>query len=219
MLRISTTTLEQFRRMMQTEWVPEEELIASIKGKPWTPSWQMNVGTAWHKVLEMPEATLNFPGKDQSWHEWGGYKFLPSAVEEARAVIGPGIREVKATRTWNLWGNDVTVVAQADHVEGIGLTDIKTKFSAPDPKDYDASLQWRFYLMVHGGLWFRYVFCHMKDPDDDGFCVLKDIQTVKYWPYAELEADCVHWLSEFITWAFSKDLMKFLDREGSSITV
>lgn len=218
-IRISVTTLELYRRLMQTEWVDESEVIATIKGKPWAPSWQMNVGSAFHKVLEMPGATLSFPGPDQSWHEWGGYKFLPSTVSAVQAFIGNGIRECKATRTWHLWGNDVTVVGQADHVEGLGLSDIKCKFSAPDSKDYDASLQWRFYLQIFGGLSFRYVFCHFKEPTDDGFCQLKEVTTVKYFPYAELEADCVHWLSEFLVFCFTQQLLPYLDREGSSITI
>lgn len=219
MIRISTTTLETYRRLIQTEYQTEEELVAQIKGKPWEPSWQANVGKAFHKVLELPEATISFPSHDQSWHEWGGYKFLPSAVAEAQAVIGPGLREVKATRTWHLWGNDVTVVGQADHLEGLGLSDVKCKFSSPDSKDYDSSLQWRFYLMIFGGLSFRYVFCHFKEPTDDGFCQLKDVTSVKYFPYAELEADCVHWLSEFLVFCFTRQLLPFLDREGSSITL
>src|ERR1035438_2762991 len=90
------------------------------------------------------------------WHigkptgnEWlirdGDYAFADYDVERGRQAMGPGVREVKATKVFDVGGRPVEVVAKADHCHGLIVTDAKTKFGQVDSKDYEASLQWRFY--------------------------------------------------------------------------
>lgn len=143
----------------------------------------------------------------------GGYHFDDHAVDEARRHVGPGLCEVKALRTWQVGPHAVNVVAQADHVRGLALIEHKTKFSPPDPKDYEASLQWRFYLQVHGAAVLRYCLWHFADPKD-GYCELRDVVSFRVWPYAGLEADCRAWLTRFVEWAESRQLLGYLDRES-----
>ena len=54
MLRISTTTVEQYRKYMADEYVTEPELIQSIKGI-FIPRRVMDLGSAYHDILESPE--------------------------------------------------------------------------------------------------------------------------------------------------------------------
>lgn len=44
--------IESFRRVMQTEFGDEGELIRAVKGTPDAPNWMMLAGTAWHAVLD-----------------------------------------------------------------------------------------------------------------------------------------------------------------------
>src|SRR5688500_9646068 len=55
-MRISTTTLESFRLYMHpdTEWMPEEDLIATIQGK-FAGNHKVWIGSAFGAILETPE--------------------------------------------------------------------------------------------------------------------------------------------------------------------
>lgn len=213
-LRVSVTTLESFRRLLQTEYGSEEELIAQIMGKPFEPTWQMRAGTAWHACLEKHPRTGAY-----ALCTSGGFSFSALHVCEALGHIGPGIWEVKAARVFDIGWHHANVVAQTDHCRGLLIQDNKTKFSPADARDYEASLQWRFYLAIHGAPRLRYNLFSFKDPDEQGYCELKDILSFSFWDYAGLESDCRFWLTEFLLWAGSKNLLSYLNREGSSPTV
>jgi hypothetical protein len=212
MMRISTTTLESFRRVIETEYGREDELAAYIKGQPFEATFPMKAGSAWHTVLQRP---LGLP---KHWEEEDGFAFDLDAVRFAKGHVGPGVCEVKATRTFDL-GEPVVVVAKADHCRGLVVQDHKTKFSTLDAKDYEASLQWRFYLLVHGAACFRYNLFSFGNPVKHGegvYCELKDVLSFNFWPYAGLEAECRHWLYLFVDWARSRGLTGYLEREGTS---
>jgi hypothetical protein len=213
MMRISTTNLEQFRKVIETPYGLEDELIASIKGKPFDPNFNMRAGTAWHTVLQRP---LGLP---KQWEEEDGFAFDLDAVRFAKGHVGPGVCEVKATRTFEADGEPVVVVAKADHCRGLVVQDHKTKFTPADAKDYETSLQWRFYLMVHGAACFRYNLFSFGTPVKCGEalqCELKDVISFNFWPYAGLESECRHWLYLFVDWARSRGLTGYLEREGTS---
>ena len=213
MIRVSTTTLEAYRRAVQTEFGNADELAAQIRGEPTPISWQMQAGMAWHSVLA---------AKDYIWdeeHEWadvGGrsWVFDKNAARSSRNHIGPGLWEVKATTQLD----GVTVVAQADHVRGLVIQDAKTKFSNPDARDYEQSLQWRFYLLVHGARLFEYNLFDFADPKG-GYCELRNIVSFAFWPYAGMEQDCRRWLHSFLAWAEGRGLLPYLHRSGSSLPV
>lgn len=255
MIRVTVTQLESFRRVLDTEYGSEEELVASVRGEPYKPSWQMEAGTAWHDLLATPRAEMcdrkrsagNYYVCESAaasaaesarrsvggetvghfrcpeclcWHVGkpgtlfrNGYVFADRDVTAARLHVGPGLHEVKALRVWQIGPHAVNVVAQADHVNGLALQEHKTKFSPPDPKDYEPSLQWRFYLAVHGAAVLRYNLWHFKEPDD-GFLELRGAVSFRLWPYAGLESDCRAWLTRFVEWAESKRLLGHLDRES-----
>lgn len=226
MIRVSATTLESYRRVVQTEYGDEGELAASIRGKPLAPSWQMSAGQAWHGIVRAygderyDRADISEPqdhGDGPVHVRIGQHWFDLHAVKIAAGIIGPGVWEVKATRVWEIGGREVTVAAQVDHVRGLHIAENKTKFSGADARTYEPSLQWRYYLAVHGAACVRYNLWHMREPKG-GYCELTDVSSFRFWPYADLESDCRRWLAEFLGWADSRDLMPFLDRAGSSLT-
>lgn len=219
MIRVSSTTLESFRRVVEYDYGDERELIDSILGKPYPVRWQMAAGQAWHSVLEHPVRTGHISLRDGlpvQMHRSGGYLFDGSDVYQAGRIIGPGLWEVKASKILDVWGVPVTVVAKADHVHGLILQDNKTKFSPADPRDYEPSLQWRLYCLIHGAAVFRYLLWSFADPDDVGHCRLKDVTTFKLWPYVGLEQDCRAWLGRFLDWCHAHRLTEHLDQTRGS---
>lgn len=203
MIRVSTTHLETFRRIEETEWGDESELIAQIMGKPFTPSWQMLAGSQWDAALSGEPAANR-------------YTFATEDILKARAHIGPGLWQVKDAKLATVCGQPVTVVAQVDHILGLTIQENKAKFSPADPKDYEPSLQWRFYLWVHGAAKCRYNLFSFADPDDDGLCRLREITSFSFFPYDALESECMEWLTRFVDWAWTRRLLPHLERESST---
>lgn len=209
MYRVSTTDLEAFRRIVQSEYGNEADLIAKLMGKPAPSTIFMDAGKAWHACIEgKGEGTHASPAMVQS----GGYFFARAAVELAQKVVGPGLCEVKAVK--NIDGVDV--VAQADHVGGLVVTDHKAKFSPVDVRAYERSLQWKLYLLVHEAACFVYRCWEFKEPDGGMYCELRNVQSFRFWPYPQMEADCRSWLKSFVAWADQHHLLPYLDRPGSA---
>lgn len=211
MLRIRTSTLESFRRV--TEGIGDEnELIEYVRMfQQGRPNWKMLAGTAWHSVLENHLSRATGERQIRSGDFW----FLREHVEAARATIGPGSHEVTAVKRFRLTsGDEVEIKGAADHLWGLRVTDNKTKFSTPDAKDYERSLQWRFYLHLHECWEFRYVLWPMKDPDggESGLVEPKgDPLLFSFYRYPGMEAELTEWIEEFLHWANALKLTPHLE--------
>ncbi len=207
-MKLRVSTLEAFRRVIQTEYGDEAELVDRIKRGQWAESegtWQMSIGTAWH-------ACLDGQGEQKgNLIHYGEYCFHEEALAQAKEHIGPGLREVTGSRAWNLGLLNVVVEGTCDHINGLILQDHKTKFSTVDAKDYEPSLQWRFYLSIHGGIRFQYNLFSFRDPKNDGLCELTGINSFSFTPYPRMDADLTEWLYKFVDWAESRRLMRFLE--------
>src|SRR5207302_1949964 len=154
MIRIGSVLLEQYRKVVETDYASEEELVAQVMGKPFEPRWQMEAGTAWHSALEdRPELITD--GHDGRYGA-GDYWFDGKAVTEARELIGPGLWEVKQTRVLDVFGCPVTLVAKVDHIHGRIIQDNKARFGPLDVEGIEPSLQWRAYLWVFQAALVRY---------------------------------------------------------------
>jgi hypothetical protein len=106
-MRASATTLQSFYLYLTEEWMTEASLIESIKGV-YVPTPQMELGTAWHAVLETPE-TYRVPGG----YRCRGYAFDDATMNPLLALIDRrGVFEVKGTVEFD--GH--TLVAQADQL-------------------------------------------------------------------------------------------------------
>jgi hypothetical protein len=204
MIRVSTTALEQYRRLVEYEYVDEAELIAQVKGDPFATTWQMRAGTAWDAYLSRPTADFD-----------ADFTFDLEAIHKAKVHVGDGIWQVKHTRAFDTPFGEATVVGVADHIRGLLVTDVKAKFSKMDAREYEPSLQWRLYLLIFGAAAFRYCLFDFREPKD-GYCELTDMLSFRFWPYAQMEADCNRWLADFLAWADQRDLIRFLNRESST---
>lgn len=213
MIRISATTLEDLRRLVEEDIGTEAELIAKVRQEPYKRSWQAQAGSAWHTCLE----------KQRYWNqnalpmiEQDGSSFLPDAVKAGCDAVGPGVWEVKATILFASSDFEATVVCKGDHLNGLVITDNKSKWGNQiDLSAYDNSLQWRLYLLAFRCQLFRYIAYAFRKPDKNGYCHLKEIRTVKYYPYPGMEKDVMPWVRKFIDWVRSKGLESYLHRQGT----
>ena len=218
MIRIRTSTLEQFRRVVCTDYAPESELVDRIRRGQWvddpeTP-WYMQAGTAWHRALSgEPADEVIEDNSQECLSRYGDYLFNPDDIHAGIAFFGDGLREMTSWRTWEVGGLKVQVEGTADHVHGLVVQDAKTKFSDTDPADYEQSLQWRAYLLIHHAEVFRYVMFNFKDPTEDGFLALKDIYHFNMWRYPDMERDVLEWLERFVDWAGTRGLIRHLEND------
>jgi hypothetical protein len=219
MIRLRTSTLESYRRVV-AGYGSEKDLAETLERGQWVdgPSnWMMQAGTAWHRALAREQPDGRNPIQDTAGHgdllRFGEWCFDSRDVEQALTYRGPGLCEVTARQTWTVGGRQVQVEGTADWVRGLGIRDAKTKFTPPDPLDYVSSLQWRFYLLLQQAQWFTYDLFSFKDPDDFGYCAMKDVMSFRLWRYPQLDADCSTWLHRFLGWAAGRGLLGLLDKE------
>lgn len=219
MIRLRTSTLEQFRRVVETSFEPEQSLIDRIVRGQWTDDpdvpWYMHAGTAWHRALADDKAddVIIASDVDECRVKYGDYLFHPDDISEGIAHFGPGLREITGRRSWDIGQHRVQLEGTADHLLGRVIQDAKTKFSDADPSDYEQSLQWRSYLLIHDCDVFRYNLFHFRDPDDAGFLKLKDVYYFNMWRYPEMESDLLGWLERFVGWARARGLTRYLEND------
>lgn len=214
MISVRVSTLESFRRVADTSYGDEHELVEYVRhGQTSEPNWMMAAGTAWHRALagESPDFLDIETGH---WH-YGDWLFRNDDVTDAREHVGPGLCEVTARRVFRTPVGNVEVRGTCDRIRGLYVRDAKAKFTTPDAKDYEPSLQWRFYLLLHGAARFTYDLFAFRDPGDKQLCELRGIESFNFWRYSGLEWECQSWLVRFVEWADSRNLLGFLAaREG-----
>lgn len=210
MITVRTTTLESFRRLVSTEFGDEAELIAAVSGKPFEPNWMMRAGSEFHDLLANQSANVVRYGRDHEGESKREYRFDGEAVLASRRHVGEGLHEVFGSQRFEVRGEPVVVTGHVDWIRGLLVQDHKCKFSSPDPRDYEQSLQWRLYLAIFGADVFRYNLFHFADPSPEGYCHLKETVSFRFWRYPNLEADCREWLARFVDWLDSRRLTQCL---------
>lgn len=208
-MRISTTTLESFRLFMDQDWMAEADLIASIKGER-VESEAMQLGTAFHAVLESPEQYRVPLG-----YRCNGFSFPDATMQPALALIDRrGVFEVKATKPFGAH----TVVAKADHIVGTAIAEHKTTCGSYDVDKYLSSYQWRFECAIFQPTAITYrVFC-LEDPKQQ-IVNLRAIEQVAVYPYPALERDCASLVRRFVDYVTLRKLTGYLERAGSDLLV
>lgn len=222
MIYVRASTLEAYRRCVETDFGREDELVTAIEGGQVDTegTWQQRCGTAFHAILANPEKhhrtaprmAGDAPVPVDEYHA-GEWHWYGPTVRDVLAELGPGRCEVRAgIEVPTRWG-PVTVSGQADRLSGLCVRDAKCTWSAPDPELYEPSLQWRWYLLIHERRWFCYDLFHMKEPAADGLVELKEFYSFRQWGYEGMEQHCKDWLSRFLAWACNKGLLEDLERK------
>jgi hypothetical protein len=203
-VRLSTTAIESFRLWSdpEQEWMDEADLIATIRGTS-VPSHGVLLGSAFGKVLEAPD-TYAVPGGFRCQD----FAFGSDVVTPCLEVIDRrGVFEAKAQKTYG----DCDVVARADHLLGLHLSEFKTTLSTFDAQKYLDSCQWRFYFDIFEPLIVTYhVFCLSEATN--GVISLRGIESFNLYPYAELHEDCRDLVARFAAYARLRGLDAYLQQ-------
>ncbi len=215
MLTVRASTIEAYRRVCETDYGSEANLIASLmRGQPdgGETTRSMEVGLAWHRAIGMenPDDVAGYD--DDHWERFSEFWFRGADVRRAVEETGPGQHEVRSSRIMDVFGTPVCLTAKCDHIIGSDVTDHKTRIGTVDASSYDASLQHRCYLWVFQATSFRYLLYSFKEgKGEDGFFTLKEIVPVRHFPYERMEDDLRLWMSRFLEWAHVRRLSAYLD--------
>jgi hypothetical protein len=209
MIRIRRSFLEDYRRVVASDFGDEAALIRAVKGNPDPPNWMMECGTGFHRALAGEPPDEYGPDKANELR-FGQAWFRDEDIDAGKAHVGRGLHEVLARKRIEIAGHVVEVEGTADWVLGLVLQDHKCKWTTPDARDYEGSLQWRVYLWLHDAAMLRYNLFSFKDPDPEGLVKLKEIVSFKFWRYDGMEAEIAEWVRRFVEWADERSLLPYL---------
>lgn len=205
MYRISTTTLEAFRRY-SADLMDEAELVKQIKGE-FIPSQKMKYGVAFHDIIENIHDRFDgnkFIAKNKVEFSYEliteCYSFLKQQLD-----FDVASKEIKTTRIISIGNNDVEIVAKADLMYGDIVFENKTRWEQlPDYYEYYDSYQWRFYLYVFKSEKAVYNIFTMSEKQKEFELLSKDTYTFEYYP--SLNYDCTSLVSNFLEYIKLRNL-------------
>lgn len=190
-LRVSASDIDALRYYMANDDASLDELLASLRHEA-PPTESMLVGTALHLALERcavgdhPELAAN------------GYTFDFRCDGEIDVAE---IRELKATRDYEVDGCLVTLVGKVDGIHGRRVDDHKFT-SRYDAERFMGSFQWRVYLDVFDADEFRWnVFEGYADREDPKRYIIHAVHRLRMHRYPDMRDDVIAELRKFIDFA------------------
>lgn len=175
-LRVSATDIDALRRFRGDEEAELADLLAQLR-KESAPTEAMAAGTALHKALETAA-----PGEHRELSA-DGYTF---DLDFAGALDLPAIREMKATREYQVGEVLVTLVGKVDAAHGRRIDD--HKFTATfDAERFLGSYQWRAYLEIFDADEFRWNVFEGRETEPKRYVIhaLHPLTTHRYPSMAE----------------------------------
>lgn len=210
-MRVSTTVLESFRLFIEADWMPEQDLLATIRGE-FSPTPEILLGLAYHSVIEHPEKYRTEGGDAYVCRE---FSFPAGIIQPMLELVDRrGSFEVKATK----WMDDCLVVVKADHVFGTDISELKTTLKAFDAEKYMASVQWKLEALLLGASRVTYRVACLLDGKDG--IELRAIENLAVYPYPEMENDCRALLRRFVDYCKVRKLDEFLrDKQRKAMDI
>ncbi len=213
MIRISATQLEQFRLLLDTDWMQESAVIDSIKGTlVQTPD--MARGQAFHYLLEHPQPNL------EGIYERNNWRFGKEVIDSIlwRLPEG-GVFETKIAKTVGKTReeDDLILVAKADYVAGLHVFEFKAPVGrACDVEKYERSVQWRIYAWLYEATKVTYHIASLYE-EDDGLIRLKEVASMDLYPYPGLEQEVRSLIREFMHFVRQRNLEGYLRKEEKAV--
>jgi len=190
-IRISATDIDSLRYYMADEDGDLTELLARFR-RELPPTDAMLAGTALHDALEHCELG------DHGELTAKGFTFYFQCNGE---IDIPAIREVKATRNYQIDGCLVTLVGKVDGIHGKRIDDHKLT-SRYDAEKFLNSMQWRVYLDVFGADEFRWnIFEGRSSTNDPKLYTIFAMHQLRTHRYPEMGDDIERELSRFVEFA------------------
>ncbi|MRS02112.1 hypothetical protein EG832_02595 [bacterium] len=203
MLRISTTTVEAFRRFRTTDYLPEEKLIRQIKGEE-PPSEYMTLGTAFHDIMENPHDRLDH---DKQLFVSNGISFEFEGINKVYDLIDYSFPfEHKTEKIYFPDGKEISIVAKVDQLKAMYVGELKSCWSTFDYEGYAGSCQWKFYSDIFEALRVDYIVAVLKNERP---VRLSELHTFSMYPYTGMQAELIEVLSDMAAWIEFRGLEKY----------
>lgn len=174
--------LDTFRHWEEDEDTDAAWLVDRLT--TFTPSIEMQKGTAFHAALEKAcEGELD---RIDSM----GFTFLFDGTFE---IALPKIREVRSSKIYN----GLQVTGQVDGICGKLVIDHKTS-SYFDAEKYFHGYQWRYYLDIFNADCFKWFIWEMReDACDPQIYTVHSLHVLEQFRYPEMERDCAELAGRF----------------------
>jgi len=204
MLRITVTTIESFRNYLNGS-IELEDLLKRIRGE-FTPSRRMELGSAFHDILEKAEE--RFIHERNVFKAKNGIEFDFDVIAPCYEKIVQGTTfEVKITKIYKIGEEEVEVVAKVDQLYGNYIIENKTCWGTFDFERYFNSCQWKYYMDIFEAERVYYnVFCLS---DKVGGIELRDIEQFSFNSYPDLREDLNKLLTNIVKFIHSQKLEEY----------
>jgi hypothetical protein len=182
-VKFRVSMVESFRKWAVDQDAEDDalaELLANISGEG-VASELMQAGTAFHKALETAPT-----GIDVSELGAEGYTFC---ITDSLEIGLTTIRELRASKTYVVDGQPITISGQVDQIEGKRIEDHKTT-GRFDAERYMEGYQWRLYLDIFGADHFRWNVFEISAMDEPKCYQVFGQHRLEQYRYPGLEADC-----------------------------
>jgi hypothetical protein len=223
LVKISVTTLEEFRRYKTFDYISEERMVDRIKGIRST-SPDMDYGTDFGEYIEQPEIAYCLPTGAVRMPT--GDSYLPRAIvakiDEYRSELQCPVYEVVVRAKYVFTGMPPIIISgRIDIATGDKIREIKTTRQF-DYEGYEDSLQWGFYcdmLSINTCIYDVFEkYGVVDDPngakDDEGKLIQwpadVNLHSFVFYSYPEMKRDLRWWISEFMGFVQRKGLTEYL---------
>lgn len=223
-LRISPTTVEEFRKVVDTDlpFATEEKLVDSVARRG-TVGWQAHWGTALHAFIEAPDTYRSTDGTCYRYpRDTADPIVYPAEVVDPCVTSWPRpcVFERPMERTALLVvGHEVLVSGRADALHGLVIVEGKTRFGPVYVDSYADSFQPMAYLWcLPWASCVEFRVHEIRGVKDEGGVpsvsssglTLAAIHVFRVWRQADLEDRVTDLLGRFVEWAESRDLLDYL---------
>lgn len=191
MMTFRVSEVESYRQFVNDEEAELEHFLARMRGEV-PPSPAMEAGTAFHKCLETSPTGLEVTSMEAN-----GYTFT---FRGDFTIALPAIREIRASKTWLVDGEPVTISGQLDCIEGKRVEDHKTT-GRFDPERYLDGYQWRLYLTIFGADRFRWNVFEIAEKDHPLDWEVFAQHQLEQFRYPAMEDDCARLVTDLARFA------------------
>ncbi len=208
MLKISVTTIESFRNYLKGS-LEEEALLKRIRGK-YEPSRYMELGTAFHDILE--KINERYSEEKKCFIAKNGIEFNYDIIAQCyQAINQEASFEVKTTKVYDIGNEQVEVVAKVDQLFGNYVYENKTCWGGFSFERYFQSCQWKYYMDIFEAEKVSYnVFCFY---DAKNGIQLRGIEQFSFDRYPDLDSDLNELLTSFLEFIQSRKLEEYFQNK------
>lgn len=206
-LRISVTQIESFRYFLENDYVSQDTFINELVCKT-APSRNMQLGTAYHSILENPSKY-----EMDCFYTCDFHLFRKEDIEKSIKVIDYSFPfEVKKVKIIGSKYGFINLVAKVDQLCGTYITENKTRWSKFEWEKYHFSCQRKFYSDIFEIEKVKYNVFEMSDTKSRGL-ELVDIHTFTFYTKPSEIIEAYDLLNKFLDFIYEHNLDSYFEEK------